>query len=118
MRAAVLDRVIKADPTAGAALPRRRKAAAAMTELVAPKFGSERVVYVPGELTELLSEHVRRAGIQPGDWLVSSNGGPLNRNSAGHQWRQLRQAAGLDGYTLHDLDTSTPVASSQRGATW
>ncbi|WP_164702610.1 site-specific integrase [Modestobacter sp. KNN46-3] len=167
MRAAVLDRVIKADPTAGAALPRRRKAAAAMTiptaeevgtaldlaptwfqpfvavcafaglrlgeaaglrlddvdflrrtisvrhqvqgesnataELVAPKFGSERVVYVPAELIELLSEHVRRAGTGPGDWLVSSDGRPLNRNSAGHQWRQLRQAAGLDEYTLHDL---------------
>jgi integrase len=36
-------------------------------------------------------------------WLLSSDGRPLNRNSAGHQWRQLRQAAGLDGYTLHDL---------------
>ena len=28
---------------------------------------------------------------------------PLNRNSAGHQWRQFRKAAGLDGNTLHDL---------------
>lgn len=45
---------------------------------------------------------MRRARIGPGDWLVSSDGRPLNRNSAGHQWRTLRQAAGLDGYTLDD----------------
>jgi integrase len=166
LRAAVLDRVIKADPSAGVALPRTRKAAAAMTiptpeevglalevappwfepfiavcafaglrlgeaaglqvsdvdflrrtlsvrhqlqgenswttELVAPKFGSERVVYVPGELVALLSEHVRSTG-RAGEWMFSKNRVPLNRNSAGHQWRQVRRAAGLDGYTLHDL---------------
>jgi integrase len=159
MRAAVVDRIIKADPSAGVPLPRARKAAAAMTipaveevgralsvtpvwfrpfiavcafaglrledvdflrrtisvchqlqgetnattELVAPKFGSERVVYAPAELVTLLAEHVRRAGVQQGDWLFSSVGVPLNRNSAGHQWRQVRKAAGLEGYTLHDL---------------
>jgi integrase len=27
----------------------------------------------------------------------------LNRNAAGHQWRQVRRAAGLEQYTLHDL---------------
>jgi integrase len=35
--------------------------------------------------------------------LFSNAGAPLNRNSAGHQWRQVRKAADLDGYTLHDL---------------
>ena len=35
--------------------------------------------------------------------MFSRDGVPLNRNSAGHQWRQVRQAAGLDRYTLHDL---------------
>ena len=166
LRAAVLDRVIKADPSAGVALPRTRKASAAMTiptpeevgtalevaapwfqpfiaacafaglrlgeaaglqiadvdflrrtlsvrhqlqgetsttmELVAPKFGSERVVYVPAELVTLFSEHVARTG-GPGGWMFSRDGVPLNRNSAGHQWRQVRKDAGLDGYTLHDL---------------
>jgi integrase len=46
---------------------------------------------------------VRRGGVQPGDWLLANVRQPLNRNSAGHQWRQVRKAAGLDGYTLHDL---------------
>jgi integrase len=167
LRAAVVDRIIKADPSAGVPLPRARKAAAAMTipaaekvgralatapewfrpfvavcafaglrlgeaaglrledvdflrrtiavrrqlqgetsattELVAPKFGSERVVYVPAELVTLLAGHVRSTGVRQGDWLFSNAGVPLNRNSAGHQWRQVRKAAGLDGYTLHDL---------------
>ena len=38
----------------------------ATTELVAPKFGSERVVYAPAELIALLAEHVRRTGVRPG----------------------------------------------------
>ena len=73
------------------------------TELVAPKFRSERVVHAPAELIALLAEHVRRTGLRQGAWLFSNAGLPLNRNSAGHQWRQVRRAAGLDGYTLHDL---------------
>jgi integrase len=148
MRAAVLDRVIKADPTAGAALPRRRKAAAAMTvptaeevgtalekapdwlqpfvavcafaglrlgeaaglrledvdflrrtisvrhqvqgetnatvELVAPKFGSERVVYVPAELIELLSE--RRAAQPELSWP------PVAAGPQGRRTRRLHAA--------------------------
>ncbi len=64
---------------------------------MAPKFGSERVVYVPAELVTLLAEHVRSTGVRPGDWLFSNAGAPLNRNSAGHQWRQVRKAAELDG---------------------
>jgi integrase len=167
MRAAVVDRIIKSDPSAGVPLPRARKASAAMTipaieevgralsvapawfrpfiavcafaglrlgeaaglrledvdflrrtiavrrqlqgenratiELVAPKFGSERVVYVPAELVDLLAQHVQRAGIQQGDWIIPNAGQPLNRNSAGHQWREVRKAAGLGRYTLHDL---------------
>ena len=64
-------------------------------ELVAPKFGSERVVYVPAELVTLFSEHVARTG-GPGGWMFSRDGVPLNRNSAGHQWRQVRKDAGIE----------------------
>ena len=131
LRAAVVDRIIRADPSAGIALPRTRKSSAAMTipttedvgralsvasvwfrpfvavcafaglrlgeaaglhladvdflrrtvsvqrqvqgetaatsAAVAPKYGSERVVYVPTELLAILSEHVGRLGIQPGE---------------------------------------------------
>lgn len=52
----------------------------------------------------MLSEHVRRLGLVAGDWLFSGQDGrPLNRNSAGDQWRQIRKTAGLGAYTLHHL---------------
>jgi integrase len=76
----------------------------ATTETTEPKFGSERVVYVPDELLATLSEHVARTGVGPSDLLfIGQDGTPLNRSSAGHQWRQVRRAAGLGPFTLHDL---------------
>jgi len=166
MRAAVVDRIIATDPTAGVSLPRARKAAAAMTipttaeigsaldtarpdfrafvgvcafaglrlgeaaglqledvdflrrtislrrqvqgssipttRIAAPKCGSERVVFVPEQLTMMLAEHVQRFGVRAGGWLFSPGGQPYNRQSAGEQWRRVRRAAGLAGYTLHD----------------
>ena len=167
LRAAVTDRIIRADPSAGVPLPRPRRAAAAMTiptveevgrvlrlapawfrpfiavcafaglrlgeaaglrlqdvdflrrviavrhqvqgatvattRLVLPKYGSERIVHAPAELVDLLAGHVRTTGAGTGDWLFSLGGTPLTRNAAGHQWRQVRVAAGLEQYTLHDL---------------
>lgn len=167
MRAAVVDRIIPADPTAGASLPRGRKASAAMTiptseqvgealgaapvcfqpfigvcafaglrlgeaaglqlddvdflrrtiavrrqvqgstsattTIVPPKYGSERVIYAPDDLITMVAEHVRRSGVRAGDWLISRDGEPYNRQSSGHQWRTVRTATGLDAYTLHDL---------------
>jgi integrase len=74
------------------------------TEMTEPKFGSERVVYVPAELLAPLSQHVARTGVGPSDWLfIGQDGTSLNRSSAGHQWRQVRRAAGLGPFTLHDL---------------
>ena len=72
-------------------------------EVVAPKYGSERVVYVPAELLNMISGHVRLLGLQSGDWLLPNGDGAFNRNSAGEQWRRVRKAAGLQGFTLHDL---------------
>ena len=167
LRAAVVDRIIKADPSAGIALPRVRKSSAAMTiptvedvglalsvapiwfrpfiavcafaglrlgeaaglqlqdvdflrrtitvqrqvqgetattsTAVAPKYGSERTVYVPADLLTMLSEHVRRLGVEPVGWLIPNGDRPFNRNSAGEQWRRTRAAAGLTELTLHDL---------------
>jgi integrase len=167
LRAAVVDRLIRADPSAGVPLPRPRRAAAAMTiptvedvgvacrlapgwfrpfiavcafaglrlgeaaglrlqdvdflrrvihvrhqvqgatvattRLVLPKYGSERTVHAPAELLEMLAAHVRSTGVVAGDWVFSLGGVPLTRNAAGHQWRQVRRAAGLEQFTLHDL---------------
>src|SRR3954451_1039884 len=169
LRAAVIDRIIPADPAAGVALPRVRKSSAAMTiptpeevgraldaasiyfrpfvavcafaglrlgeaaglqpgdvdflrrtiairrqmqgenaattRPMPPKYGSERVVYAPAELIDTLAAHVRLTGPGRDDFLfVTGDGGPHNRNTAGEQWRRIRQAAGLDDcYTRHDL---------------
>lgn len=78
----------------------------ATTSVVTPKYGSERTVYVPGELTASLSAHVARYSItDPGEHLFRTPVGHLfQRNNAGEEWRGIRKRAGLpDSMTLHTL---------------
>ena len=167
LRGAVADRVIPRDPSEGIALPRRRRAAAAMTlptpaqvgaileaadgpfrafvglcgfaglrlgeaaavrvgdvdflrrtltvarqvqrapggaiELRAPKYGSERQVYLAPSLVDLLARHVA-AHCPEGTWLFTGDAGqPPHQNTVGHRWRTTLAAAGLSGVKLHDL---------------
>lgn len=68
--------------------------------VVPPKAGSEREVFVPAELIEMLSG-VRNGA--PGTFVFRSVMGHLhNRNSAGEEWRRIRAAVGFDDeVTLH-----------------
>ncbi|MEJ7649410.1 MAG: site-specific integrase [Nakamurella sp.] len=77
----------------------------ATTTVEAPKYESERVLYVADELLTALAEHVRGIGTRgPERWLFFSGSDLLNRNSAGNQWRRIREAAGWgEPFTLHDL---------------
>ena len=174
-RAAVADKLIASDPSAGITLPRRRKAEAAMRiptpeevgrlldaaeskrvstrkgfrayvalcafaglrlgeaagvqvgdidflrrqltvrrqlqrdgssfAIRPPKYGSERVVYLPDELVTLLSEHV--AAFTPqgesNRWLFTVGTEPMYDNAVTWRWRATRQAAGLTDVRLHDL---------------
>jgi integrase len=167
LRGAVADRVIPRDPSEGIALPRRRRAAAAMTlptpaqvgaileaadgpfrafvglcgfaglrlgeaaavrvgdvdflrrtltvarqvqrasggaiELRAPKYGSERQVYLAPSLVDLLAGHVA-AHCPEGTWLFTGDAGqPPHQNTVGHRWRTTLAAAGFSGVKLHDL---------------
>jgi len=167
LRGAVADRVIPRDPSEGIVLPRRRRAAAAMTlptpaqvgaileaaegpfrafvalcgfaglrlgeaaavrvgdvdflrrtltvarqvqrapggaiELRAPKYGSERQVYLAPSLVDLLARHVA-AHYPEGTWLLTGDAGqPPHQNTVGHRWRTTLAAAGLSGVKLHDL---------------
>jgi integrase len=174
-RAAVADRVIGTDPSIGVALPRRRKAEAAMripsveevgqllahadssrvstrkgfTAFVAlcafaglrkgeaaavqvgdidflrrqlavsrqlqrdgndyairpPKYGSERVVYLPDDLVTILSEHVATHldGTGPTRWLFTVDDEPMYDNAITWRWRATRTAAKLAHVRLHDL---------------
>lgn len=74
------------------------------TEVSPPKYGSERAVFIPEALTGMISEKIRDVGVRGDEaWLLTAGDRLLNRNSAGAQWRQVREAAGLSGFTLHDL---------------
>jgi integrase len=168
LRGAVSDRVIPTDPSIGVALPRRRRAEAAMSipttaeigkvlnaaegpfrafvalcafaglrvgegaglqvgdidflrrtltvsrqiqrevggfEVLAPKYGSERSVYLAPALVSMLTEHVARyrPGSDPTRWLFTGEGeDPPHQNTITHRWMRTRAAAGLEGLKLHD----------------
>lgn len=74
--------------------------------LVPPKYGSEREIFIPGELTSALSAHVVTEGISaPGAQLFRTPLGRLwHRNNAGEEWRRIRESVKLgDNVTLHAL---------------
>ncbi len=168
LRGAVGDRVIPTDPSIGVALPRRRRAEAAMTipttaeigkvlkaaegpfrafvalcafaglrvgeaaglrvsdidflrrtltvsrqiqrevggyEVRAPKYGSERSVYLAPALVAMLTEHIARdrPGKDPARWLFTGEGDePPHQNTITSRWMKTRKAAGLEGLKLHD----------------
>jgi integrase len=70
-----------------------------------PKYGSERNVYIPEDLVQILSEHVRLhvPGDDPDRWMFVGRGGvPLHQNSAWYLWNRTRNKAGVS-FKLHDL---------------
>lgn len=83
-----------------------QRAGEAKVEIRAPKYGSERTVYLAAGLVELLDEHVRDhcpAG-QTDRWLFAGGADdPPHQNTVGHQWRRACRRAGVEGVTLHDL---------------
>lgn len=74
-------------------------------EVRAPKYGSERVVFVPPALAQLLSGHVaqHRPGGDPDRWLFGDGTRPVPPGTVGPMWRTARRKAGLDAVHLHHL---------------
>lgn len=72
------------------------------TKVVPPKAGSERDVFVPRELIDMLAGGTN---VPPDTFLFRTSQGHLhNRNSAAHEWRKIRSSSGLDeDFTLHAL---------------
>ncbi|WP_291279300.1 site-specific integrase [Galactobacter sp.] len=70
-----------------------------------PKHGSERVVFVPRRLTDLLSQHIVEQGVRgEAQWLFGRGEHVYNWNSAGFIWRNTRAKAGLpEAAHIHDL---------------
>ena len=75
-----------------------------VVEIRAPKYGSERVVYLPDALVSMLSEQVRTFGVRPDGWLfVGTGDGPPHKDQVSYWWRKTLRDAGLEGIKLHDL---------------
>jgi integrase len=75
-------------------------------DIRAPKYGSERTVYLAAGLVEILAEHVAEhcPGDDPHRWLFTgSDGLPPQHNIVGFWWRRARVAAGCGAVRLHDL---------------
>ena len=75
----------------------------ARAEIRAPKFNSERVVFLPEGLLTMLSEHVRTVGVQPEGWLFVGRDGPPLKTTVHRWWRKAVDGAGLSGITMHEL---------------
>ena len=72
-------------------------------EIRAPKYGSERVVYLPEDLVKMLAAHVAH-GVRPEGWLfVGVHDGPPHQNTVGYWWRKTLRDARLKDIKLHDL---------------
>jgi integrase len=71
----------------------------------APKYGSERVVYLADSLVNVLAEHVAAHGtIGKERWLFRGESeDPPHQNTVGYWWRKTLRDAGLSGIKLHDL---------------
>lgn len=67
-----------------------------------PKYGSERTVFIPAGLTEILAAHIAATGAV--EWLFTGEGDqPPHQNTVGYRWREAQKAAGVSGWKLHDL---------------
>jgi integrase len=76
-------------------------------EIRAPKYGSERTVYLPDRLVTMPAEHVRlyRPGDDPDRWLFPGSRDtdmPAHSATIARYWRTLRGMVGIE-YRLHDL---------------
>jgi integrase len=71
----------------------------------APKYGSERLVFVPQELVTILGEHIEAftpEGVPTRFLFRAADGGPLDRNAVHFRWRDAAARAGVAGVRLHD----------------
>lgn len=67
-----------------------------------PKYESERTIYLPDELIEILSEHIRlhTPTGDPTRWLFNEGGRPWHDNLVDYRWRSTRTDAGVN-FKLH-----------------
>jgi len=71
----------------------------------APKYGSERDVYLPDSIVQMLAQHLEAFGTPRDRWLVmaGNTSGPLPPTTANAWWTSTTRAAGVQGIRHHDL---------------
>ncbi|RJN32915.1 tyrosine-type recombinase/integrase [Nesterenkonia natronophila] len=68
----------------------------------APKHESNRTIYIPEDLVEMLSAHIA-SGIN-GEWLFMGRGGnPPRPDAVDYAWRKTLRAADVEHFGIHDL---------------
>ena len=82
-----------------------QRVSAGVVEIRAPKYHSERLVYLPGGLVELLAAHVEHVGTWGAvGWLFVGEGdNPPHQNTVGYWWRKTLKATDVAPFKLHDL---------------
>jgi integrase len=70
-----------------------------------PKYGSERTVFLPDALLEMLARHVEDIGVRGKEqWLFTGpTGDPPHQNTVGYWWRKTVERAGVEPMNLHSL---------------
>ncbi len=73
-------------------------------EIRSPKYGSERTVFVPDELVQLLAIHTERFGAASEGWLFSTGDGrPIPPTTVNAWWQRTLKAAGVAAVRIHGL---------------
>lgn len=73
-------------------------------ELRGPKYGSERTVYLPESLTQLISAQIEEFGIASSGWIFyTADGRPMPPSTVNSWWQRTLRAAGITGVHLHGL---------------
>jgi integrase len=81
-----------------------QRAGMGQVDIRPPKYGSERTVYLPDGLVQILARHLEACGTgaDPAAWLfLGERDDPPHQNTVGYWWRKTRTAAGVQ-FKLHD----------------
>ena len=82
-----------------------QRATGGEVRITPPKYGSERVVHLPDELTTMLAQHASLVGTHGDEqWMfLGDNGNPPHQNTIHYWWTKTLRAADAEPTRLHDL---------------
>jgi len=73
-------------------------------ELRQPKYGSERTVYLPNRLVEMLALHIETTGTAADGWLFfTADNRPIPPSTVNSWWQRTLRAAEVQGVHLHAM---------------